>query len=418
MQEPSFDRTLAQECAKAFSESTGLGCTLSDAKGQVFADFGKSCENCTLCAAVGRGREGCIRAHVYGMTEAQRFGGKYIYFCPMGLTCFVSPILAEDGAAAKITVGPFIMVEKQDFIDCELEENVRLTGDKLQKAAQAVETVPFVPPAKVNHLSTLLFMAVGFMNNVSQENRLLQSRRSDAIQGQITAYILTLKQQEGSGHYPFELERRLLQSMQAQNREETQKYLNELLGAILFTNGGQIERVKTRLYELLVLMSREAIHSGADPDRTLQLNQEYLQKLMEFRTLDSLCLWLSDALNSLMQELFTYADSKHANLLHRCVQYIGEHYSEPITLTTVAREVYLTPSYLCRVFKREAGVTFHEYLNRVRVNKAKELLRDRDLRLTDISLMVGFTDQSYFTKVFKRLTGTLPRAYREKVLDE
>ncbi len=41
-------------------------------------------------------------------------------------------------------------------------------------------------------------------------------------------------------------------------------------------------------------------------------------------------------------------------------------------------------------------------------------MRDRDLRLTDISLMVGFTDQSYFTKVFKRLTGTLPRAYREK----
>lgn len=45
-------------------------------------------------------------------------------------------------------------------------------------------------------------------------------------------------------------------------------------------------------------------------------------------------------------------------------------------------------------------------------------MRNRDLRLTDISLMVGFADQSYFTKVFKRLTGTLPRAYREKVLDE
>ena len=44
------------------------------------------------------------------MTEAERFGGKYIYFCPMGLTCFVSPILGEGGAEAKLTVGPFITV--------------------------------------------------------------------------------------------------------------------------------------------------------------------------------------------------------------------------------------------------------------------------------------------------------------------
>ncbi len=416
MKQETFDRTLAQECASAFSASTGLGCTLSDAAGKVFSDYGPSCEKCRLCAAVGRSREGCIRAHVYGMTEAQRFGGKYIYFCPMGLTCFVSPILGEDGAAAKITVGPFIMVEKQDFIDCELLDHAQLSEEKLKLALEALEEIPQVPPHRVNHLSTLLFMAVGFMNNVSAENQLLENQRSDAIQGQITAYIMTLKQQENGTRYPLELERRMLQSMEDQNQEETQRLLNELLGAILFSGGGQMDWVQTRIYELLVLMSRAAINNGADPERTLQLNHEYLKKLMQFTSIDSLCFWLSDALNSLMHELFSFADAKHANLLHRCVQYISEYYSEPITLTQMAEEVYLTPSYLCRVFKKETGLTFNEYLNRVRINKAKELLRNRDLRLTDISLMVGYEDQSYFTKVFKRLTGTLPRAYRESLL--
>lgn len=416
MEQELFDQTLAQECALAFSESTGLGCALSDSEGNVFADYGYSCEKCRLCAAVGRNRDGCIRAHNYGMTEAQRFGGKYIYFCPMGLTCFVSPILGEDGARAKITVGPFIMVDKQDYIDCELLENGKLDGARLQAALDAVENVPITPPQKVNHLATLLFMAVGFMNNVSAENQLLANQRSDAIQGQVTAYILTLKQEGKEQHYPIDLERRLLQSVEHHNREETQRLLNELLGAILFSDSGQVELVKTRVYELLVLMSRAAINNGADADRTLQLNHEYLKKLMQFTSIDQLCLWLSDALNSLMHELFTFADAKHANVLHRCVQYIGEHYSEPITLTQVAEKVYLTPTYLCRVFKKEAGVTFNEYLNRVRINKAKDLLRNRDLRLTDISLMVGFEDQSYFTKVFKRMTGTLPRAYRESLL--
>ena len=105
-------------------------------------------------------------------------------------------------------------------------------------------------------------------------------------------------------------------------------------------------------------------------------------------------------------------------MIHRCIQYIGEHYSEPITLREAAEHVYLTPPYLCRIFKKETGVTFNEYLNRIRVNKAKELLANRKLRLTDISLLVGFEDQSYFTKVFKRITGMLPSVWREKKLEE
>ena len=127
MEYEQFDRRLARECAKAFSQSTGLGCTLSDKTGRAFDEYGYGCESCGMCAAAGASHDRCVQAHIYGMTEAERFGGKYIYFCPMGLTCFVSPILGEGGAEAKITVGPFIMVEKQDFIACELTENVRLT---------------------------------------------------------------------------------------------------------------------------------------------------------------------------------------------------------------------------------------------------------------------------------------------------
>lgn len=117
-----------------------------------------------------------------------------------------------------------------------------------------------------------------------------------------------------------------------------------------------------------------------------------------------------------MDDLFRFSDAKHANIIHRCTQYISVNYKERITLEDTARMVYLSPAYLSRIFKQETGVTFNEYLNRVRVNKAKELLRRRELRMTDISLAVGYEDQSYFTKVFKRVAGMLPREYREKIL--
>ena len=74
--------------------------------------------------------------------------------------------------------------------------------------------------------------------------------------------------------------------------------------------------------------------------------------------------------------------------------------------------VYLSPAYLSRIFKKETGTSFNEYLSGVRIGKAKELLRHPELRLTDIAQMVGYEDQSYFAKVFKRVTGSSPSGYR------
>ena len=92
MTQEKFDYQLADECSRAFCASTGLGCTVSDTEGRLLFEHGYGCHSCGLCRAAGLPDENCIRAHNYGMMEAERFGGKYIYFCPLGLTCFVSPI--------------------------------------------------------------------------------------------------------------------------------------------------------------------------------------------------------------------------------------------------------------------------------------------------------------------------------------
>ena len=100
-QEETFDLTLARACARAVSGACGVGWMVSDAAGQVRYECGYGCASCQICRLAGRGEEECIRAQIYGMTEAERFGGKYVYFCPMGLTCFVSPILGSEHVEAK-----------------------------------------------------------------------------------------------------------------------------------------------------------------------------------------------------------------------------------------------------------------------------------------------------------------------------
>jgi AraC family L-rhamnose operon transcriptional activator RhaR/AraC family L-rhamnose operon regulatory protein RhaS len=94
---------------------------------------------------------------------------------------------------------------------------------------------------------------------------------------------------------------------------------------------------------------------------------------------------------------------------------IHERFGTPLTVAELAREAGLTPNYFGERFARELGMPVHAYLNRLRVEKARELLERTDDPVTDIALGVGFDTCSYFGKVFRQHTGYTPRAYRKSV---
>lgn len=416
MEYEQFDRRLARECAKAFSQSTGLGCTLSDKTGRAFDEYGYGCESCGMCAAAGASHDRCVQAHIYGMTEAERFGGQVYLFLSDGAHMLC---LSDSGRRRRRGENhgrPVHYGRKTGFY--------RLRADGKCPPHRGTETGRGAGAGEYSLCADRTGDAAfgAFVHGRWVYEQCFGGKQNDGVghseelQGQITSYILELKQEEAPPPYPFEKEHVLLQCVARKDRDGARRLLNELLGAILFVDGGDMELVKSRLYELLVLISRTAIENGADAEHTMRLSHEYRYRIGAFTTIDSLCLWLAGVVNHFMDDLFRFSDAKHANIIHRCTQYISANYKERITLEDTARMVYLSPAYLSRIFKQETGVTFNEYLNRVRVNKAKELLRRRELRMTDISLAVGYEDQSYFTKVFKRVAGMLPREYREKIL--
>lgn len=98
--------------------------------------------------------------------------------------------------------------------------------------------------------------------------------------------------------------------------------------------------------------------------------------------------------------------------MKKTAEYITGHFSEAITLAEAASFVHMNPSYLSKLFKNVTGMTFTEYLNKVRLEEAKRLLNHTDYSIIDIAVACGFSNQSYFTKVFKKYTGTTPKQYR------
>ena len=109
-----------------------------------------------------------------------------------------------------------------------------------------------------------------------------------------------------------------------------------------------------------------------------------------------------------------YKVNTHNATMQEILKYIDNHYNEQLSLAHLAKQFNFNYSYLSVYFHSYHSEGFSEYLNRQRISHAMELLRQGTLSVSDICGAVGFTDQSYFTRVFKKLTGITPRVYRRK----
>ncbi len=95
------------------------------------------------------------------------------------------------------------------------------------------------------------------------------------------------------------------------------------------------------------------------------------------------------------------------------IRYIDQNINKPLTLQNIASAVYLHPTYLSNIFKKQTGMNLVNYINRRRILEAKELLKDPTSRISWVVERVGFTSRKYFEKVFKEMVGMTPTQYRQ-----
>jgi AraC-like DNA-binding protein/ligand-binding sensor protein len=102
-------------------------------------------------------------------------------------------------------------------------------------------------------------------------------------------------------------------------------------------------------------------------------------------------------------------------VIARAKQYITEHQTEELSLDQVAKSVHTSKFYFCKMFKKSTGINFTDYLSRVRTERAKNLLLNPNLRVSEIAYEVGFQSLTHFNRVFKRILGESPTDYRNQL---
>ncbi len=135
--------------------------------------------------------------------------------------------------------------------------------------------------------------------------------------------------------------------------------------------------------------------------------------LMNIKTIDQ----IKEETQKIFASAFTFRDrqthNQYALIIHQAKAYIACHYSDPdLSLNELAAQVNLSPSHFSTVFSRETGQTFKEYLIRLRIDRAKELLRTTSLRAFEVAYQSGYNDPHYFSYIFRKNTGLTPQQFR------
>jgi len=126
---------------------------------------------------------------------------------------------------------------------------------------------------------------------------------------------------------------------------------------------------------------------------------------------------LKEWMYELTSKFYSILDEKSGDnyrlVIRKAVEYIDEHYSEDISAQKVAREVYLNANYFSHIFKKLKKESFTDYLNKVRIEKAKELLAGNLYKVYEVSSMVGYSDYKYFSMIFKKFVGVTPTEFNK-----
>jgi transcriptional regulator GlxA family with amidase domain len=103
-----------------------------------------------------------------------------------------------------------------------------------------------------------------------------------------------------------------------------------------------------------------------------------------------------------------------SGLVKRTVRYLQQNSASPLSRREIADAIGVSENHLSRIFRRELGITPWDYLNRYRINRAKELLAHSDHSITAVAFEVGFSDPAYFSRVFRKQVGVSPSAFRKR----
>ena len=225
---------------------------------------------------------------------------------------------------------------------------------------------------------------------------------------------LTL-QGEYTDDYTKDMERRLFQQVTRGDRNGMRQTANELFDWMIRNYYDYREGIQLKVLEFVICAEREASLNGGIEPYGFHSRKDYMKMVLECAGYTALRAWFLQKLEDVCKKVATKQEKQSESIVSKAKQYINQNFSKELTLDEVSRNVNISPYYFSKLFKEETGENFIEYLTKIRIRHAKELLKNPLLSIKEICVMSGYSDPNYFSRIFKKQERVTPSEYRESL---
>ena len=368
-----------------YHEVWGLSSVLVDIHGTIVAG-NVTCAPSCICA------EDCADARRRAIEESVRWGEPSILLCPHENLIWAVPVMEN----AHVLGG--IVAARTDISTLQRQDTSIAGEPRLQEIHFAA--LDLLARATEANLTNAALLALQRMSAQRESER---ARAIHELKGQSYESIREIYLTE---------EPALIAAIKQGDRRQARGIINRVLVGIYYLGRERPLLLKSFLLELVVMMSRSAVEAGADPSELLGANFSSLGDLANIGDEEALSAWLVAILERIMDAIRANQHYPIGVMVGSAMRYMQEHMQDDLSRDDVAAVACLSPSHFSRVVKQIYGQSFTDLLTQIRVDRAKEMLVRTEKSLIQICLDCGFSDQSYFTKVFQKHTGHPPGEYR------
>lgn len=213
--------------------------------------------------------------------------------------------------------------------------------------------------------------------------------------------------------YAGKIEKELYGNLELMNTDMAINVLNRLYDELESSNVSPA-KAKAELKEVLFTYSQVLKAFGISSGKLSQQGTgDLFEEFDEIDDITAIKEWFANLTVKLFENIKSNHSGMYREEIDKIRRFVSEHYMDDLSLSAVAAYVNMNESYLSNLFSKETGTSFIEYLTNIRIEKAKEYLRESDLKVYEISEKIGYCNEHYFSKVFKKVVGITPLEYKK-----
>lgn len=211
----------------------------------------------------------------------------------------------------------------------------------------------------------------------------------------------------------LEKENRLMSLIKLGDENATEELLNDIFTHLCSDKAYTIEYVQGVCAEFVYITSRSIYELGENLDNILKSRVEILEDIYSKEDIFDLKAYMCGILTSVAEHFSKKYTQKNGKVISDIKSIIEKSYMKDISINRISEQVFLSPNHISMIFRQETGETITDYITKIRMEKAKELLGNLDNKILEVAEAVGYEDASYFSKVFKKYTGIYPQKFRQ-----